>query len=81
MAKDMAKLDESGNVINVIWCSDKVVESDTLKEIYDYPVSIGDTYKDGYFYHNGEKVLTPLEELNIKYFELNTSYIEGVNSI
>lgn len=27
----------------------------------DMPVGIGDTYSDGSFYHNGEKILTLLE--------------------
>ena len=81
MAKDMAKLNVNGVVINIEWCSDKTVESDTLKEINDYPVAMGDIYESGYFYRNGEKVLTPLEEITLKYDELNTSYQEGINSI
>lgn len=81
MAKNMAKLDDNFVVINIEWCSDKTVETNTLVNMNDYPVTIGDTYEGGLFYRNGERVLTPLEELSIKYYELNDSYQEGVNSI
>lgn len=60
MAKNMARID-NGIVVNIEWCSEKMAETDTLKNIGDRPVDIGDTYSDGSFYHNGEKVLTPLE--------------------
>lgn len=80
MAKNMARLDNNV-VINIEWCSDETVETNTLVNMNDYPVMIGDIYEDGFFYRNGERVLTPLEELSIKYYELNTSYDEGVNSI
>ena len=29
----------------------------------DIPVCIGDEYKDGYFYRNGDKVMTEIEKL------------------
>lgn len=60
MAKNMARID-NGIVVNIEWRSYKTAETDTLKNIDDRPVDIGDTYSDGSFYHNGEKVLTPLE--------------------
>lgn len=88
MAKNMARLDKNNIIINIEWFSDKTNESDTLKEMYDYPVAIGDTYVDGRFYRNGEQILTPLEaayetidEYIIKEKELNSSFEEGVNSI
>ena len=81
MAKNMARLDDNGVVINIEWRSDKTVETNTLVNMNDYPVVINDIYKDGFFYRNGERVLTPLEELSIKYYELNASYNEGINSI
>lgn len=88
MAKNMAKLDENNVVINIEWLSDTKTETNTLKEVYDYSVMIGDTYENGKFYRNGEIILTPIEEayktidelVNEKE-ELNSSYIEGVNSI
>ena len=60
MAKSMARID-NGIVVNIEWRSERMVETDTFKNIEDRPVVIGDTYSDGSFYHNGEKVLTPLE--------------------
>lgn len=81
MGKNMARIDDNNNVINIEWCSDIITESDTLKEISNYPICIGDTYENGLFYRNGERVLTSFEELSLKYVELNNSYNEGVNSI
>ena len=87
MAKSMAKINNN-NVVNIMWMSDKVLESDFLKEIKDRPVAIGDTYEDGKFYRNGEEVLTPFEkaretikQYEIMQLELNTAYNEGINSI
>lgn len=64
MAKSMAKI-EDGIVVNVEWCSDRAKETDTLKNIGDRHVVSGDTYKDGYFWRDGEKVLSETEELRI----------------
>ena len=77
MAKDMARLNEDFIVINIEWCSDKTQETSFLVNTNGYPIMNGDTYQDGYFYRNGKKVLTPLEEQN----ELNTAYEKGINSI
>ena len=88
MAKNMARLDNNNIVINIEWMADFVIESDSLKEIYDYLVEIGDTYKDGRFYRNGEMILSNIEEtsniinnLKNEKQELITSYTDGVNSI
>lgn len=87
MAKNMAKLDNN-IVINIEWCSDNTPESNVFVNIGDFPVSIGDTYDNGYFYRNGERVLTTLEYAFLAIYnyetqqeELNNSYNEGVNSI
>jgi hypothetical protein len=64
MAKNMARL-EDGIVINVEWCSDSTAETDILKEVGDRPVGIGDIYKEGYFWRDGEKILSEVEELRI----------------
>ena len=61
MAKNMA-LVENGIVVNVLWCSDRALETETLIGTADRPVGIGDTYTDGKFYRDGAEVLTPLEE-------------------
>lgn len=64
MAKSMARI-ENSVVVDVEWCSDRTEESDTLKNIGDRHVVSGDTYKDGYFWRDGEKVLSETEELRI----------------
>ena len=64
MAKSMARI-ENSVVVNVEWCSDRAKETDTLKNIGDRHVVSGDTYKDGYFWRDGEKVLSETEELRI----------------
>ena len=61
MAKTMVVL-KNGAVTNVVWCSDSQPETDTLKNVNDRPVGIGDTYADGKFYRNGVEILTPLEQ-------------------
>lgn len=81
MAKNMAKLNEYRVVTNIEWCSDNTMETNTLININDYPVAIGDIYENGLFYRNGERILTSFEELSLKYVALNTSYQEGINSI
>ena len=60
MAKSMA-LVENGVVVNVLWCSDRELETETLIDTADLPVAIGDSYESGKFYHDGEEVLTPLQ--------------------
>lgn len=64
MAKSMARI-ENSVVVNVEWCSDRAKETDTLKNIGDRHVVSGDTYKDGYFWRDVEKVLSETEELRI----------------
>lgn len=59
MAKNMAKI-ENGAVVNILWCSDKEPEIDTLVAPGDRPVGIGDAYSDGKFYRDGGEILTPL---------------------
>lgn len=50
-------------VTNIIWLH-PMNASDFTSAVptNDLPVRIGDTYKDGKFYHNGEEItLTPIE--------------------
>lgn len=52
-----------GVVTNLVWIAE--VNADDFPNcirIGDRPVSIGDTYDGKNFYHNGEKVLTSLED-------------------
>jgi hypothetical protein len=83
MAKSMARI-ENGIVINIEWCSDNVVETDTLIDIEDRPVDIGNTYIDGKFYDNGIEVLTEKEilykrlaEYEDELAELDTAFLES----
>lgn len=87
MAKNMALI-ENDVVVNVLWCSDKEPETDTLKFPADHPVGIGDTYDSGKWFRDGVEILTPLEEalteaaaLRQEMEELDSAYTEGVNSV
>ncbi len=74
MAKNMARI-ENGLVVNIEWCSDKQAETETLINLADRPVAIGDTYNGADFYRDGVKVLTPLEEAQAKIDELEAYYL------
>ena len=76
MVKNMA-LVENGIVVNVLWCSDRALETETLIDTADRPVGIGDTYTDGKFYRDGEEVLTPLEEA----LKQNAAYEQALSEI
>lgn len=62
MAKSMALID-NGIVVNMLWCSDNAQPTDSLIDIADRPVGVGDTYSGGKFYRDGAEVLTELEAL------------------
>lgn len=55
---------ESDTVINIIWLSQSNASDfpDAVK-YDDRPVQIGDSYIDGIFYRDGEKVLTNQEDM------------------
>ena len=55
---------ENGVIVNFIFLSPFDAENfpDCIP-IGDYLVNFGDEYKDGYFYRNGERVLTAIEIL------------------
>ena len=84
MAKTMARI-KDGVVVNIEWCSDRTPGTETLAETEGRPVMIGDTYEDGTFLRNGEKVLTEAEQLQQMHEQyvqaLENAYQEGVNSI
>ena len=69
MAKNMALL-ENGLVTNILWCSDTEPETDTMINCGELPVGIGDSYRDGSFYRDGEKILTAYELLEKQNAEL-----------
>ena len=62
MAKSMARI-ENGTVVNIEWCSDRMEETDTLKNIGDRIIKVGDTYSEGKFYRDGEKILSTADKL------------------
>lgn len=57
MAKNMARIID-GVVTNLEWVDDVTTGNDTLKDIYDLQVQIGDTYADGVFYRDGIELVT-----------------------
>ena len=69
MAKNMALL-ESGVVTNLLWCSDGEPETQVLIDCGELGVAIGDSYSDGAFYRDGEKLLTAYERLEMQNAEL-----------
>ena len=80
MAKNMARV-EDGLVVNIEWCSDKQAETETLINLADRPVAIGDTYDGSDFYRDGEKVLTSLEQAQAEIEDMKTALNElGVNA-
>ena len=60
MAKSMARI-ENGVVINIEWCSEETIQTETLVNIEDRVVRVGDVYIDEKFYNNGVEVLTEKE--------------------
>lgn len=60
---------DNGIVTNLIWLYEgNAGDFPNAVPCDDYPVTIGDTYKDDVFYHNGERLLTPIEYTQ-KYYE------------
>jgi len=54
---------ENGVVTNVIWLlPQNAGEFPGAVALNDVPAGIGDTYKDGVFYRDGERVLTSIEQ-------------------
>lgn len=75
MAKNMARIND-GLVVNIEWCSDKQAQTDTLINLSDRPVAIGDTYDGSDFYRDGEKVLTPLEAAQAEIEDMRNALAE-----
>ena len=80
MAKSMALI-ESGIVVNMLWCSDNAKPTDSLIDIADRPVGVGDAYTDGKFYRDGAEVLTELEALKAELADAREALeLLGVNA-
>lgn len=87
MAKNMALI-ENGVVSNILWCSGDEPEEDTLVDVGERRVRIGDTWESGKFFRDGVEILTPLEEvqkenaaLTANLTELDAEYQKGVDSL
>ena len=62
MAKNMALL-ENGVVTNLLWCSDGEPETQVLIDCGELGVAIGDSYRSGKFYREGQEVLSETQRL------------------
>ena len=62
MAKNMALL-ENGVVTNLLWCSDGEPETQVLIDCGELGVAIGDSYRIGKFYREGQEVLSETQRL------------------
>lgn len=73
---------KNGVVINIILLHPKN-EADFANAVpmNDIPAAIGDTYDDGIFYRNGERVLTVVEQMQKELEEADAAqeaYAQGV---
>lgn len=75
MAKSMARI-ENEIVVNVEWCSDRTSETETLKNIGDRIIEVGDTYAEGKYYREGEEILTTADKLAEYEALINELYAE-----
>ena len=55
---------ENGNVTNIIWLHPGNIDDfPNAVPMNDVPAAIGDSYADGGFYRNGERVLSAAEQM------------------
>lgn len=58
---------ENGRVANLIWLyPGNASDFPNAVPMNDVPVRMGDTYENGVFYRNGEKVLTAMEKAQLE---------------
>lgn len=70
---------ENGVVTNIIWLHPKnIVEFPNAVPVNQLLVCIGDTYMDGSFYRDGERLLAPYEEAIMETSAAEAAYNEGV---
>ena len=68
---------ENGIVSNLIWLHPmNASEFPEGVSIGDIPVQIGDTYEDGVFYRDGEKVLTSAEVMRVEMADMREALAE-----
>lgn len=75
MGKSMARI-QNGVVTNIEWVDKDTVESDTLKDIYDLHIQIGDTYSKCQFYRDGNRVLSFRENVQDMVTNYDTALTE-----
>lgn len=80
MAKNMAVI-ENGVVSTINWCSDREQPTESLVDIGDKPVGIGDTYSDGHFYRDGEEVLSELEKARQQIEDIQAELYDAKNAL
>lgn len=73
---------ENGVVTNVIWLHPSNADDfPGAVLVDDVPVDIGDTYENGTFYRNGEKVLTFAEQMQMQTSDMRSALnLLGVNA-
>ena len=73
---------ENGVVANIIWLyPGNASDFPAAVPMSDIPAAIGDTYADGVFYRNGERVLTVQEQMQKELAEADAAqaaYEQGV---
>lgn len=70
---------ENGIVTNIIWLyPGNASDFPNAVPLGDVPAGIGDTYEDGVFYRDGERVLTPVEQALAEAYAAEKAYQEGV---
>lgn len=68
---------ENGVVSNLIWLHPmNASDFPEAVSVGDIPVQVGDTYADGVFYHDGEKVLTASERMQTEMADMKVALAE-----
>lgn len=68
---------ENGIITNVIWLHPgNAAEFPNAVALNDIPAGIGDTYEDGVFYREGERVLTAAERMQAEMDDMKAALAE-----
>lgn len=68
---------ENGIITNVIWLHPgNADEFPNAVALEDIPAGIGDTYEDGVFYREGERVLTAAERMQAEMDDMKAALAE-----